>query len=201
MIKLKYITLFFLSLFLFSCGYWINPRYIKMSKKTQNEHLLNPIIEPETYYNKTNNIYSIDVKSLEEIIKISSKKYVVIYFFAHWCSSCPLSIKKLNEFYKKNKSEVEIIFISTSDWLEVKDDKLFLEKYGFKNNNLLAVNIFKYGTKFMNWERLNNFSKELLSKEIELRLPSYFLFNNKGELLKSQKAPNFWNKFDKEKIP
>lgn len=50
-----------------------------------------------------------------EASKIQSKKYLFIYFSAHWCPPCRAFTPKLVEFYNKNvqKGDFELLFVSS----------------------------------------------------------------------------------------
>ena len=46
-------------------------------------------------------------------VKLKDKKYILIYFSAHWCPPCRRFTPKLVEFYNKfNKGEFEVILVS-----------------------------------------------------------------------------------------
>jgi hypothetical protein len=91
---------------------------------------------------------------------------------------------ELKTFFDLNKDEVEIVFISSVDWLETHSDKSMLDKYGFNDHPLLSIDIHEYGNQFTNWNRLSKFLKELIPDYSgEIALPTYLLFDNKGELL------------------
>jgi len=180
-----------------SCGYWINPRYVKMAKKTRLAYALPAINKAEDFYSKPSLTdplltYSVDVETTKLIISKSSKKYVLIVFFSYWCSACHEGMPGLKQFADNNKKDVDIIFVSSSDWLDTSKDKVFIDKFGFKNTPLLSIDLYKYGTEFMNWNRLGAFVGELLSMDTEklnIGLPTYLLFTNTGDFLLEGKVP------------
>lgn len=180
-----------------SCGYWINPRYVKMSKKTKLAYAIPAINKADDFYSQAPSgklmpAYSVDVETTRLIINKSTKKHVLLVFFSYWCSSCHEGMPSLKKFADLNKKDVDIIFISSSDWLDTNKDKIFINNYGFENTPLLSIDLYKYGTEFMNWNRLSNFVGELLSLDTEklnIGLPTYLLFTNTGDFLLEGKIP------------
>ncbi len=104
----------------------------------------------------------------------------------------------IRKYISANKKTINPIFISTSDWLEASEERAYIDKYQFNNYPLLMVDIYKYGTKYAGWDRLTNFTTELLPKPLEYAAyPTYLLFNNKGEFIIKMNAPFDTKKLDK----
>ncbi len=197
--KIK-IALFILIGFLTSCGYWINPRYVKMSKKVQTEYKAPEFSNLEEFYAERDEyeIYSTTVEKTKDLIKNSDKPYTLLAFYAHWCKFCHENMPKLKEFDSNNHDSINLIFISSSDWLERGEDKAYLERYEVRNKSSLIIDYREYGSEYMNWNRLAAFYQELApevygnsidSKDLDVGLPHYMLFNNKCELKMESGSP------------
>lgn len=65
-----------LSLLLTSCGYWINPRYVRMSNKTKEKFALPELINISEYYTKKEKVYSVNTSKLRELILESKYRNV-----------------------------------------------------------------------------------------------------------------------------
>lgn len=195
---MKFKLSFFVVLSLFtSCGYWINPRYVKMSQKTQAEYEVPKLSNLEEFYIEKGDyeIYSANVKKTKELISGSNKPYSLLVFYAHWCKPCHQDMPKLNEFDSNNQDSINLIFISSSDWLDRGKDKAYLERYKVRNKSSLIVDYKEYGSEFMNWNRIESFIKELEperygnQKDVNIGLPHYMLLNKKCELMIELGAP------------
>ena len=193
-IKLSSIILFSL---LTSCGYWINPRYVKMSKKTQIEYEAPKLSNLEGFYTEKGDyeIYSANVKKTKELISGSNKPYSLLVFYAHWCKPCHQNMPKLKEFDSNNQDSINLIFISSSDWLERGAEKTYLERYKVRNKSSLIIDYKEYGSEYMNWNRISSFIQELApeiysnTKELNVGLPHYMLFDKKCGLLLESGSP------------
>lgn len=175
----------FFSLLLSSCGIWINPRYVMKSKKTRERFALEQLVETKGFFETKHNTYSVTFDKLKEVICSSARKNVLVVYFSHWCLSCHASMPKLKQVYQENRENLDIVFISSVDWLEVEADRELLDKYGFTEQSMLSIDIYKYGTEFMNWNRIRNFINELNSSNLEaLHLPLYTLYDTNGNQLK-----------------
>lgn len=113
----------------------IQKNYTKLSKEVQNsdygkilkERIANwktltinspaPNFEYQTY------------KSGTFKLSENNKKYIVLDFWGSWCGPCIMEMPKIKDFYKKNKSKVEIIGIAARDkkenWIKaIKENEL-----------------------------------------------------------------------------
>jgi thiol-disulfide isomerase/thioredoxin len=155
-----------------------------MSKKIRQEYALPALKSIDEYYSKKEKIYSINASKLRELILESKHTNILIAFTANWCSPCHKSMPKIKSLLEENKDKLKIVFISSIDWLEVNRDRLFIDKYGFDDQALLCIDLYEYGTEYMNWKRMSRFINELTPDYSgEISLPSYLLFNNKGKLV------------------
>lgn len=81
---------------------------------------------------------------------ISSKKYLFIYFSAHWCPPCRAFTPKLVEFYNKNagNGDFELLFVS-SDKDQASMDKYMTEtKMPWVGLNLKSERTKQLGKQF-----------------------------------------------------
>lgn len=107
----------------------------------------------------------------------------MLAFYAPWCKPCHLNMSILQSLEKRNE-DLQIIYISSSDWLERENDLEYLRHYKVKNKNSLIIDIYKYGDKYMPWERLDKVITELENRSTQdIGLPYYILFDNQGKLL------------------
>ncbi|WP_209319755.1 TlpA family protein disulfide reductase [Ancylomarina longa] len=173
-----------------------------MSKKTQSKYNVPKLTESKHLFRESGpyEIYSTTVKSTRDLIKESDKPYSLLVFYAHWCAPCHKNMPILNKFDLHNKDSINLIFISSSDWLEKDREIDYLRKYKVRNKISLIIDYKEYGSEFMNWNRISNFIHDLVPQEdtqyqlSNIGLPHYMLFNNRGELLLETGAP-----FDIEK--
>lgn len=74
---------------------------------------------------------------------LSQKKYIMLYFSAHWCPPCRSFTPKLGEWYKKFKKtrdDFELIFVSSDE-----SEKDFKEYFGTMPFKALGKHDSKYG--------------------------------------------------------
>lgn len=188
-----------------SCGYWINPRYSKMSKKIQEEYKIEPLESIKEFSRDRNayEIYSTDVQTTKDLIQYSEKPYTLVVFYAHWCAPCHKNMPEVVRFEDQNKDSLNLICISSSDWLEKEKEITYLKKYQVGQKTSLIIDYKGYGDEFMNWNRIANFLSELVPKkysrenEFTIALPHYLLFNSNMKLLKENGAPFLATDFEK----
>jgi hypothetical protein len=74
-----------------------------------------------------------------------------------------------------------------------------LNKYDFTGHPMLSINIYEYGTEFMNWNRLERFLNDLIPNySTEISLPTYLLFDNEGNVLRIHNSAFEADKFKLE---
>ncbi|WP_171594110.1 TlpA family protein disulfide reductase [Marinifilum caeruleilacunae] len=112
-----------------------------MSKRTKEKFALPELMSKKDYYDKTEVAYSVNSNQVKELISSSKHKKVLLVFFAHWCIPCHESMPDLRSFYLQKRDEIEIIFISSVDWLEVNSDRKMLNKYDFASHPMLSINM------------------------------------------------------------
>ena len=102
-------------------------------------------------------------------------------------SNTPL-VESLQKDFEEN---LNIIYISSSDWATNSEDQQYLVSKKIKYNASLVIDINQYGTEFTPWSRLNKFVTELKSSKSvkEYGLPTNLLFTNKMELLAEFQEP------------
>jgi len=102
--------------------------------------------------------------------QLAQKKYLFIYFSAHWCPPCRVFTPKLVEFYNKQYAtgDFELLFVSSD------------EDQGSMNDYMAETHMPWLGLK------LRNKNTEKLKKKYGVRgIPCLVLLNEKDEVLAS----------------
>ena len=115
--------------------------------------------------------YNFQLKSANaESVQLSdySGKFVLINFWADWCSSCKKEYSVLSELHKKYSKHIEFVTINIED---------------VSGESVQALN----EAKGPNWQFLNGNSDALLLNEFEIvNLPVYVLIDKEGNFLQSR---------------
>ncbi len=88
------------------------------------------------------------VETTDGIVDLNqhSGKWLVINYWAHWCSPCLQELPELNAFYQKHKKKVLVIGVNF-DHMPFEKIKAFQEKYAINFPMAKHFPIEKYGVK------------------------------------------------------
>lgn len=182
---------------LLSCGTWINPRYVKLNKESQNE--LKPenfeVVEEfyNSYYSLTDShkVYSVSSNQLKQIIRNSNKDISIVVFFGAWCGPCRINTPLVEQLQSQFIEDVNVFYVSSSDWATNSMDTDYLVNKEVKHNASFVIDIHQYGTKFTPWARINKFISNLKSDSniSEYGLPTNLIFSKNLSLLADFQEP------------
>lgn len=184
---LKYSFFSCVVFFLFGCGIIvINPKYEDLTKNEQERIAPDSLESIDGFYKayedlSTKNIYKVDAKTTKEIIKNSDKEFVLIIFYANWCSPCKKQMPYIKEFYNKNKNLITLLYVSTSEWSQLNKDREYLNSLNLLVGASLVVDINKYGNKLSPKKRFISYFKDLNFSNFDsnkIGFPTYVLVKN-----------------------
>jgi cytochrome c biogenesis protein CcmG/thiol:disulfide interchange protein DsbE len=119
-------------------------------------------------------------KSLQDkdkkISEVSSKKYILVHFWATWCGPCEAEFPELIKFGKRISNNVDIFFIAVND--ETNAVKKFVNRFKEIDQNFIFLDNLSI--------HQNNFGV--------YKLPETFLFDQfSGKMVKRFVGPQDWN--------
>ena len=89
----------------FLCTYSFSQEKINLEKASDNiQKIINYQLD-----NSEPNIFISDFKTIESIIKLTAKKYKIIYSFSDRCHSCVETFPTLVQFINKNSDKFELL--------------------------------------------------------------------------------------------
>ncbi len=172
-----------------SCGTLINPRYVKLSNKNQERlkpDLLNSTKEFYEFYEDKNDHEQLiaDANGIRDIVQHSKYDLSLVVFYAFYCGPCRAQMPSLDQLHRNNDDKIQLLYISTADWANLKEDLNYLKKSNVHASASLGVDIYKYGTEFRQVNRLYSLAKDLGLDAVQiLGFPTYILVNRSFEVL------------------
>ncbi len=149
------------------CGTFINPRYVKLSKKNQ-EKLKPQFVDNvqefyASYYNagEKHEIYVLDSDGIKELIKEKEDSYSLIVFYAYWCGPCRSQMPKIDSLHRAYPDLLNVLYVSTGDWANLEMDRKYLQSQKVLAGASLGLDIYKYGTEYVHNPRKEKFILEL----------------------------------------
>ncbi|HLT65789.1 MAG TPA: hypothetical protein VKZ80_05495 [Flavobacterium sp.] len=90
--------------------------------------------------NIKSNIYSINKDDILQLVKLSKKKYHILYSFATWCGPCREYLPNLLRFIAENDDvELYILLIEKNNSRNLLSSKIFFDKMDSFNKPLFCI--------------------------------------------------------------
>jgi len=140
--------------------------------------------------NKKPNVFIANIETIDSIIKLTKKKYKIIYFFSDRCHSCVETFPKLLKFINENSNRFELLPIIGHRNKEIPHFVGYLQKNKFFQPVYL-LNMGKYGSKKNPFKRIDQLTRTLC-KECDYKrmgFSSFFVFDEKHKIV----AHNNWD--------
>ena len=170
----------------FLCTYSFSQEKINLEKASDNiQKIINYQLD-----NSEPNIFISDFKTIESIIKLTAKKYKIIYSFSDRCHSCVETFTTLVQFINKNSDKFELLPIIGHRNKEIPHFVEYLKKIKYFNPMYL-LDMKKYGTKKNPFKRIDQLTQKLC-KECDYKkmgFSSFYVFDNNNKIV----AHNNWD--------
>jgi thiol-disulfide isomerase/thioredoxin len=170
----------------FLCTYSFSQEKINLEKASDNiQKIINYQLD-----NSEPNIFISDFKTIESIIKLTAKKYKIIYSFSDRCHSCVETFPTLVQFINKNSDKFELLPIIGHRNKEIPHFVEYLKKIKYFNPMYL-LDMKKYGTKKNPFKRIDQLTQKLC-KECDYKkmgFSSFYVFDNNNKIV----AHNNWD--------
>ena len=177
----------------FLCAYSFSQEKLNLEKASDNiQKIINYQLD-----NSKPNIFISDFETIDSIVKLTKKKYKIIYSFSDRCHSCVESFPTLVKYVNENSEKLELLPIIGHRYKEIPHfiDYLKKVKY-FKPMYLLDME--KYGTKKNPFKRIDQLTQKLC-KECDYKkmgFSSFFVVDDNNNIV----LHNTWNDVGLEKI-
>jgi len=140
--------------------------------------------------NSKPNIFISNIETIDSIVKLTKKKYKIIYSFSDRCHSCVETFPTLVKFISENSEKFELLPIIGHRNKEIPHFFKYLKKIKyFKPMYLLYME--KYGTKKNPFRRIDKLTQKLC-KECDYKkmgFSSFYILNNENKIV----AHNNWD--------
>lgn len=170
----------------FLCTYSFSQKKINLEKASDNiQKIINYQLD-----NSEPNIFISDFKTIESIIKLTAKKYKIIYSFSDRCHSCVETFPTLVQFINKNSDKFELLPIIGHRNKEIPHFVEYLKKIKYFNPMYL-LDMKQYGTKKNPFKRIDQLTQKLC-KECDYKkmgFSSFYVFDNNNKIV----AHNNWD--------
>ena len=145
-------------------------------------------------YNKNDStvkMYVVDKKSLDTLIKLSTKPYKVVLFYTYWCSICRKELPNILSFIKTHEETFDL-FMVTGDKYDKSPFKNkvslnihYLESELKYFNPVFLLDMAKYGNKDRGFSRIDSFIKETcnICNPKKMGYTAYFVYNPTNEII------------------
>tara|TARA_B110000902_G_C14068005_1_gene498127 strand:+ start:70 stop:663 length:594 start_codon:yes stop_codon:yes gene_type:complete len=178
----KIILIFCMFLYAFS----FSQEKISLAKASDNiQKIINYQLD-----NTTPNIFISDFETIESIVKLTKKKYKIIYSFSDRCHSCVETFPTLIKFINKNSEKLELLPIIGHRNKEIHHFVEYLKKIKYFKP-LYLLDMEKYGTKKNPFKRIDQLTQKLC-KECDYKkmgFSSFYIFDNNNKIV----AHNNWD--------
>jgi thiol-disulfide isomerase/thioredoxin len=170
----------------FLCAYSFSQEKVNLEKASDNiQKIINYQLD-----NSEPNIFISDFKTIESIVKLTTKKYKIIYSFSDRCHSCVETFPTLVEFINKNPDKFELLPIIGHRNKEIPHFVEYLKKIKYFNPMYL-LDMEQYGTKKNPFKRIDQLTQKLC-KECDYKkmgFSSFYVFDNNNKIV----AHNNWD--------
>tara|TARA_B110000259_G_C13991739_1_gene392784 strand:+ start:1095 stop:1685 length:591 start_codon:yes stop_codon:yes gene_type:complete len=146
--------------------------------------------------NSKPNIFISDIETIDSIVKLTKKKYKIIYFFSDRCHSVVETFPTLVKFINENSDKIELLPIIGHKNKEIPHFLEYLEKNKYFKP-IYLLNMEKYGTKKNPFKRIDQLT-QALCKECDYKkmgFSSFFVIDDNNIVLH-----NNWNVIGLDKI-
>jgi hypothetical protein len=140
--------------------------------------------------NSKPNIFISDIETIDSIVKLTKKKYKIIYSFSDRCHSCVEIFPTLVKFISENSEKLELLPIIGHRNKEIPHFVEYLKKVKYFNPMYL-LDMEKYGTKKNPFKRIDQLTQKLC-KECDYKkmgFSSFYIFDNNNKIV----AHNNWD--------
>lgn len=168
------------TLFLYASIGFAQEKKISIKRASENiQNILNTNIN-----DSLPQIYITDINTIDSLIRLSGKKYKIIYFFSSKCHSSIESFPKLIEVINENNAKVDLFPVSGNKYSEVPNITNYLKRqHYFKPIYILDTD--KYGNKSNPFKRIDILTQKLC-KECEFKkmgFSSFFVLDNNNNIV------------------
>lgn len=147
------------------------------------------IINYKLDYSKPNMFIS-DIETIDSVVKLTKKKYKIIYSLSHKCHACVNTFPAFIKFISENSEIFELLPIVGHRYKEIPHFVEYLKKVKYFNP-VYVLDIEKYGKRRRPLRRIDQLTKKLC-KECDynkMGFSGFYVFDNNNKIV----VHNNWN--------